>query len=76
VIPQDKPPDICNIGVKSVTVDAVDLEGVRYDEVLSQREWEIEVRTMYKRKDKKVKPVDVPLPGGINPGGWSQSGWS
>jgi hypothetical protein len=25
--------------------------------------------TMYKRKDRKVNPVDTPLQGGINPGG-------
>jgi hypothetical protein len=36
---------------------------------LSKKEWEIAVRTMYKRKDKKAKPVDLPLLGGINPGG-------
>ena len=28
-----------------------------------------EVRTMYKPKDRKVNPVDVPLPGGVNPSG-------
>jgi hypothetical protein len=27
------------------------------------------VGTMYKRKDRKVNPVDTPLPNGINPGG-------
>jgi hypothetical protein len=39
VIPQDKPPDICDIGVKSVTVDAVDLEGIRYEEGLFRKEY-------------------------------------
>ena len=27
------------------------------------------VKMMYKRKDKKIRPVNVPLPGGVNPGG-------
>ena len=32
------------------------------------------LRTMYKRKDRKVRPVNMPLPGGINPGGGANIG--
>jgi hypothetical protein len=44
----------------------------RYGAVRTRRECAEEsarVRTMYKRKDKKVNPVDAPLPNGVNPGG-------
>jgi RNase H-like domain found in reverse transcriptase/Integrase zinc binding domain/Reverse transcriptase (RNA-dependent DNA polymerase) len=37
--------------------------------VLRRREWKTFVRTMYKRKDKKVVPVNAPLEGGAAPGG-------
>jgi hypothetical protein len=39
------------------------------ENVLSKREWKAYIRTMYKRKDRKINPVNVPLPNGINPGG-------
>ena len=32
------------------------------------------VRTMYKRKGRKINPVDVPLEDGVNPGGGVNSG--
>jgi hypothetical protein len=73
VVPNDRPPDIIRkeigVGVRSITVEVEDLEGTRYAEILSQKEWEVNVKTMYKRKDKKVNPMNVPLPDGINPGG-------
>ena len=31
--------------------------------------WDVGVETKYKRKDKKVRPANVPMPGGENPGG-------
>ncbi|HMD13399.1 MAG TPA: hypothetical protein VKI62_02095, partial [Bacteroidota bacterium] len=40
-----------------------------FEEVWSQWKWRAFVRTMYKRKGKKVLPSNVPLPDGINPGG-------
>jgi hypothetical protein len=46
-----------------------DIELNGYDQILSRDEWETEVRTIYKRKAKKVLPVNQPLPAGINPGG-------
>ena len=52
-----------------VTVESSGLSKERLDQVLSKKEWEVMVRTMYKRKDKKVKPVNIGLPDGINPGG-------
>jgi hypothetical protein len=53
-----------------VTVEAEDLEGERYEEVMRKRDWELAVATMYKRKDRKVLPVNAPLLRGVNPGGW------
>src|SRR5438034_7574884 len=52
-------------------------EWERFGEVLTREELEREVaavRTMYKRKDRKVRPVNAPLPGGINPGGGANMG--
>jgi hypothetical protein len=69
VIPKDRPPDFVDVGLRSVEVEAEDFEGRRYDEVLSRKECEAMVATMYKRKDRKVLPVNTPLPGGVNPGG-------
>ena len=80
VVPSDKPPDKNNIiAVRSIEIDARELEPEfgRYAKVWSTRQWKKEVaavRTMYKRKDRKVNPVDVPLPGGVSPGGGVNSG--
>ena len=38
------------------------------DKVYSKQEWNAYIRTMYKRKDRKINPVNTPLPNGINPG--------
>ena len=38
-------------------------------QILVRREWRAFVRTMYKRKDRKVLPVNIPLKGGLPPGG-------
>ena len=35
----------------------------------TRRDWESWCRTMYKRKGKKINPVNKPLPGGVRPGG-------
>ena len=53
-----RPPEIY---IRHITLDL--------GQVLSKREWEVHVGTMYKRKNRKVNPVNTPLPGGINPGG-------
>jgi hypothetical protein len=60
---------IINAGVRNVTVETEDLEGRKYDGVLTRKDWAVTVQTMYKRRDKKVLLVNAPLPDGINPGG-------
>ena len=53
-----------------VEVDLDFLEGdVRLGQVKSKRELEAFISTMYKRKDKKVLPVNIPLTHGPPPGG-------
>ena len=71
VVPSDKPPDIV---VRCIEIDARELDSDlgRYAKVWSRRQWKKEVaavRTMYKWKGWKINPVNVPLPGGVNPGG-------
>ena len=44
------------------------------DKVYSKQEWNAYIRTMYKRKDRKINPVNTPLPNGINPGGSANFG--
>ena len=75
VVPSDRPPDI--FAVRSITIDVREVmtDWERFGEVLMKAELEkevAEVRTMYKRKDRKVRPVNTPLPGGISPGGRSK----
>ena len=72
VAPSDKPPD--TVAVRSITIDSRELmmQWERFGEVLMKKELEkvvAAVRTIYKRKDRKVRPVNAPLPEGINPGG-------
>ena len=53
-----------------IEVDLDFLEGnARLDQVRSKREWESFISTMYKRKDRKIRPVNRPLPHGPPPGG-------
>jgi len=66
------PPEV--VAVKSLEVRVSDFENLRqrFSEVWDTRRLEKEiaiVRAAYKRKDKKVNPVDVALPGGVNPEG-------
>jgi hypothetical protein len=73
VIPQDKPPTT-TVLVHSLTfaLDEVDWGIRRVNAVWSRQQFEKEcaqIRTMYKRKDKKVNPVNAPLPDGIKPEG-------
>ena len=69
VTPQDRPPDNAVSRVRTVTVEIAGLSRERLNQVLNKKEWEVMVRTMYKRKDRKVKPVNIGLPDGIKPGG-------
>ena len=50
------------------TAPYVDLKR-KMEQVWTKQQWEVWVRTMYKRKGKKIHPVNVPLPDGIKPGG-------
>jgi hypothetical protein len=46
------------------------LEGsMNYGAVKSKKEWETFISTMYKRKDRKIRPVNKPLAHGPPPGG-------
>jgi transposase InsO family protein len=76
-----KPPDkdaelltAVEVRICSLSREAREVETTaeRYGAVRTRKECAEEsarVRTMYKRKDKKVNPVDAPLPNGVNPGG-------
>ena len=77
MIPHDRPPDgvvrcvRAEIGERGCFGDWR-LCGEGLELVWRPKDWgqrTAEVRTMYKRKDRKVNPVDGPLPGGVNPGG-------
>ena len=79
VVPSDKPPDSYVFVVRSIEIDARELDSElgRYAKVWSRRQWKKEVaavRTMYKRKGRKINPVDVPLEGGVKPGGRVNAG--
>ena len=80
VVPSDRPPDTFDANIRRVEFVAKEFEGENYVEVWSKERWmkekrkiAAEVKTMYKRKDKKVNPVNTPLSNGINPGGGVQS---
>ena len=58
----------------AIQVNSVKIEsgGNEYDQIMSKRELEQyvgHVRTRYKRKDKKIRPANIPLPTGVSPGG-------
>jgi hypothetical protein len=47
-------------------------DGGGFEQIMTKQElgkYVAAVKTMYKRKDKKIRPANVPLPGGVNPGG-------
>jgi len=62
--------------VRSISFDSVDFGDSLDDfrEVLTRKQWRAFVRTMYKRKGKKILPKNVPLPSGETPGGGINSG--
>jgi hypothetical protein len=64
-----------NMQVNMVTIETEN--GNEFDQIMTKKElqeYTASVRTMHKRKDKKVLPANVPLPDGINPGGGINSG--
>ena len=76
-VPREKPPDgyareiRAEIGERGCFGDWR-LCGEGLENAWRPTNWEektAEVKTMYKRKDKKVLPANVPLSGGVNPGG-------
>jgi hypothetical protein len=59
-----------DVRVNTITIETAN--GGDYEDIMTKRELEkyaAQVRTMYKRKDKKIRPANVPLPDGVNPGG-------
>ena len=65
VSPQDRPPDITTINeitineitINEITMESNEMERTHYN-VMSRKDLEAEVQTMYKRKDKKVHPAN------------------
>ena len=61
--------------LKPVWVDTITIEmrnSENYYQIIMKqqlRAYMVKVRSMYKRKDTKIRPTTVPLPNGINPGG-------
>jgi RNase H-like domain found in reverse transcriptase len=51
-----------------------EMEREAMEQIMSRRRWDRWVRTMYKRKGKKVHPANVPLPDGIKPEGGFDGG--
>lgn len=61
--------------VNTISIEATNGDG--FEEVMTRQElqeYTAHIRTMYKRKGKKILPANVPLPDGINPGGGVNKG--
>jgi hypothetical protein len=68
------PGPLGTVGPSNVRINAIVIERRNDDfrDVMTKKQLEeyvAHINTMYKRKDKKVLPANVPLPDGINPGG-------
>ena len=63
-------PSDFNILVQSLSFNCIGC-GITdgFKEIISKKQWETWVRTMYKRKGKKVHPRNIPLADGKTPGG-------
>lgn len=57
------------LGVEKLDVEVNVSMGISECLDTRRNRWDAEVKTKYKRKDKKVHPVNVPMPDGQNPGG-------
>ena len=56
--------------VYMITIETINDD--EFEEIMTRQElldYVASIRTMHKRKDKKILPANVPLPDGINPGG-------
>ena len=74
-------PGPTTIEINTITIETTNDEEMtnneEFDEIMTKQELEkyvAQVSTMYKRKDKKILPMNVPLPNGVNPGGGVNSG--
>ena len=67
--PQDRPPDENYNRSKSRNIIYELPLYEKYGHILDSTQLEALVRTMYKRKDQKILPVNQSLPNGINPSG-------
>src|SRR5947207_11536768 len=74
LIPYDPDPDNLRFRSRMITIEDY-IHG--FDQIPSRRQLKkiiAEIQTMYKRKDRKIRPVNTPLPdeikteGGVNPG--------
>ena len=68
VIEHDPGPS--NVRINTMTIEI--MNDHNFDEIMTKQELEeyvAQVKMMYKRKDKKIHPANVPLSDGINPGG-------
>jgi hypothetical protein len=69
VVPaQDRPPDVTMVNavtINEITMESNEMEWTSYD-VMSKKDLEAEVRTMYKWKDKKIRSANTPLSNGVN----------
>ena len=68
-------PGLPSTEVSTITIETIN--GNEFDQIMTKRELQdyiASVRTMHKRKDKKILPANVPLPDGINPGGGINGG--
>jgi len=66
----DHGPGPPEIQVNMITIETTDNN--EFEAIMKKQELEeysAYVETMYKRKDKKILPANVPLPDGVNPGG-------
>ena len=66
----DHDPGPPEIQVDMITIETTDNN--EFEAIMKKQELEeysAYVETMYKRKDKKILPANVPLPDGVNPGG-------
>ena len=69
--PQDRAPDITMINaitINEITMESDDIERTCYN-IMNKKDLEVEVQTIYKRKDKKDSLGQHTFSNGVNPGG-------
>ena len=66
----DYDPGPSDVQANTVTIET--RSGDQFNEIMTKQQlarYAAQVKTMYKRKDKKIRPANIPLSGGVNPGG-------